>query len=126
MFGSRELALAARVRPHPFDVSVDDLGRVAVVRVQGEVDAATAPRMGEAVDGLLGSGRRVVLDLQRVDFMDLHGLAVVIHATRRARSDGGSFAIARPAPCVQRLVGLVHAEAEVRILPEGTDPLHAA
>jgi anti-sigma B factor antagonist len=126
MFGSRELALAARVRPHPFDVSVDDLGRVVVVRVQGEVDAATAPRMGEAVNELLGSGRRVVLDLQRVDFMDLHGLAVVIRATRRARSDGGSFAIARPAPCVRRLVGLVHAEAEVRILPDGTDPLHAA
>ena len=53
MFGSRELALAARVRPHPFDVSVDDLGRVVVVRVQGEVDAATAPRMGEAVNELL-------------------------------------------------------------------------
>ena len=96
------------------------------MRVQGEVDAATAPRMGEAVNELLGSGRRVVLDLQRVDFMDLHGLAVVIRATRRARSDGGSFAIARPAPCVRRLVELVHAEAEVPILPDGTDPLHAA
>jgi anti-sigma B factor antagonist len=118
--------LAARVRPHPFDVSVDDLGRVAVVRVQGEVDAATAPRMGEAVSRLLADGQRIVLDLQNVDFMDLHGLAVVIRATRRARTEGGSFAIARPAPCVRRLVALVHAEGEVRILPDGTDPLHAA
>src|SRR4051794_34489753 len=126
MFGSEELALAARVRPHPFDVSVDDLGRVFVVRVQGEVDAATAPRMWEAVDALLAKRRRVVLDLQLVDFMDLHGLAVVIRATRKARADGGSFSIARPAPCVRRLVELVHAEGEVRILPDGTDPLHAA
>ena len=53
---SRGLALAARVRPHPFDVSVDDLGRVVVVRVQGEVDAATAPRMGEAVNGCSAAG----------------------------------------------------------------------
>jgi anti-sigma B factor antagonist len=120
------LALAARVRPHPFEVSFDDLDRVVVVRVQGEVDAATAPRMGETVNRLLGRKRRVVLDLQRVDFMDLHGLAVVIRATRRARAEGGSFAIARPAPCVRRLVGLVHAEAEVRVLPDGTDPLNAA
>jgi anti-anti-sigma factor len=118
--------LAARVRPHPFDVSVDDLGRVIVVRVQGEVDAATAPRMGETVNRLLSKGERVVLDLRLVDFMDLHGLAVVIRATRRARTDGGSFAIARPAPCVKRLIGLVHAEGEVRILPDGTDPLTAA
>jgi len=121
-----ERALAARVRPHPFDVSVDDLGRVAVVRVQGEVDAATAPRMGETVNRMLARKKRVVLDLRNVDFMDLHGLAVMIRATRRARTDGGSFAIARPAPCVRRLVELVHAEGEVPILPDGSDPLHAA
>ena len=96
------------------------------MRVQGEVDAATASRMGDAVNQLLAERRRVVLDLRLVDFMDLHGLAVVMRATRKARADGGSFAVARPAPCVRRLVELVHAEGEVRILPDGTDPLHAA
>jgi anti-anti-sigma factor len=118
--------LTARVRPHPFDVSVDDLGRVKVVRVQGEVDAATAPRVGETVNRLLSKRQRVVLDLRHVDFMDLHGLAVMMRATRRVRAEGGSFAIARPAPCVRRLIELVHAEGEVRILPDGSDPLSAA
>lgn len=99
---------------------------MVVVRVQGEVDAATAPRMGETVNRMLARKQRVVLDLRNVDFMDLHGLAVMIRATRRARTDGGSFAIARPAPCVRRLVELVHAEGEVPILPDGTDPLYAA
>jgi anti-sigma B factor antagonist len=107
-------------------VSVDDLDRVKVVRVQGEVDAATAPRMGETVNRLLGKGERVVLDLRHVDFMDLHGLAVMIRATRRVRHAGGSFAIARPAPCVWRLIELVHAETDLRILPDGADPLDAA
>ena len=99
---------------------------MTVVRVQGEVDAATAPRMGETVNRLLGRRQRVVLDLRNVDFMDLHGLGVMIRATRRARADGGSFAIARPAPCVRRLVALVHAENELRILPDGSDPRSAA
>jgi anti-anti-sigma factor len=107
-------------------VSVDDLGRVMVVRVQGEVDAATAPRMGETVNRLLAKRQRVVLDLRHVDFMDLHGLAVLMRATRQARSDGGSFALARPAPCVRRLIELVHAEGDLRILPDGSDPLDAA
>lgn len=118
--------MTARVRPHPFDVTVDDLERVSVVRVQGEVDAATAPRVGETVNRLLARRQRVVLDLQHVDFMDLHGLAVMIRATRRARSDGGSFTIARPSFSVRRLVELVHAEAELRILPDGSEPPGAA
>jgi len=120
------LALAARVRPHPFEVSVDDLGRVTVVHVQGEVDAATAPRVGETVNRLLARRKRVVLDLRYVDFMDLHGLGVMIRATRRARADGGSFAIARPSSSVRRLVDLVHAENELSILPAGADPRDAA
>ena len=48
------------------------------------MDAATAPRMGEAVNRQLKRRRRVVLDLHDVDFMDLHGLAVLLRATRRA------------------------------------------
>jgi anti-anti-sigma factor len=121
-----ENAVATPVPPHPFDVRLDDLGRVVVVRVQGEVDAATAPRLGEAVTRQLNRRRRVVLDLEHVDFMDLHGLAILMRATRKARADGGSFAIARPAFCVRRLVELVHAEGEIQVLPDGTEPLDVA
>ena len=96
------------------------------MRVQGEVDAATASLMGEAVNRQLRRRRRVVLDLHDVDFMDLHGLAVLIRATRQARTEGGSFSIARPAECVRRLVALVHAEGDIKIVPDGSDPLDAA
>ena len=113
-------------RPHPFEILVDHRDQVTVVRVQGEVDAATAPRMGEAVNRLLARRSSVVLDLRDVDFMDLHGLAVLMRATRKARSDGGSFRIARPAACVRRLVELVHAERSLVIIPDGGGPLDAA
>jgi anti-sigma B factor antagonist len=108
--------------PHPFAVTLDDQGGAVVVRVQGEVDAATAPRMGDAVTDLLERRRKVILDLERVEFMDLHGLGVLMRATRQARSDGGSFAIARPSPCVRRLVELVHAENDIPTLPHGSGP----
>jgi anti-anti-sigma factor len=115
-----------RVPPHPFEVTLDDRGREVVVRVQGEVDAATAPRVGEAVTRLLTRGRKVILDLHDVDFMDLHGLGVIMRATRQARSDGGSFALARPAYCVRRLVELVHAENDIPMLPGDDGPRDVA
>jgi len=111
------------VTPKPFQVSLEDLGRVVVVRVQGEVDTATAPRMGDVLDAQLSGKRQVVLDLSEVDFMDLHGLAVLMRASRRDRAH---FFVAKPAYCVRRLLELIHADGEVPILPDGTDPLEAA
>ena len=96
---------------------------MVVVRVQGEVDTATAPRMGEVVDAQLAMERQVVLDLSSVDFMDLHGLAVIMRTARRDRT---RFKVARPAACVLRLLELIHADGEVPILADRTDPLDAA
>ena len=97
-----------------------------VVRVQGEVDAATAPHMGQTVDAQLARRRRVVLNLSEVEFMDLHGLAVLMRASRRARVDGGSFAVERPAPCVIRLFELVRLDDEIPIISDGDGPPAAA
>jgi anti-anti-sigma factor len=113
----------SRVSPKPFQVSLDDHGGVVVLRVQGEVDTATAPRMAQVLDAQLATNRQLVLDLSEVDFMDLHGLAVLMRAARRDRA---RFVVARPAPCVRRLFELIHADGEVPILPDGTDPVAAA
>lgn len=118
--------MATPVPPHPFEVTLDDQEHAVVVRVQGEVDAATAPRVGEAVTSLLDRRRKVILDLHDVDFMDLHGLGVIIRATRQARAEGGSFAITRPSACVRRLVELVHAENEIPTLPDRSLPRDVA
>jgi anti-sigma B factor antagonist len=107
-------------------VSLEDHGSAVVVRVQGEVDAATAPRMGQAIDAQLARRRTIVLDLSEVEFMDLHGLAVLMRASRRTRVDGGSFALERPAACVIRLLELVRVDAEIRILPDAAGPPEAA
>ena len=97
-----------------------------VVRVQGEVDTATAPQMGQAIDSQLARRRRLVLDLSEVEFMDLHGLAVLMRASRRTRAEGGSFALQRPAPCVIRLLELVRMNGEIRIIPDAGGPPEAA
>jgi anti-anti-sigma factor len=114
------------VSPKSFQVSLDDRGSVVVLRVRGEVDTATAPQMGQAIDAQLARRRRVVLDLSEVEFMDLHGLAVLMRASRRTRVEGGSFAVDRPAPCVLRLFELVRMDGEIRIVSDDNRPPEAA
>jgi anti-sigma B factor antagonist len=57
----------------------------AVIRVSGDLDAHTAPRLDEAVLEVLGSGAdQVVLHMGGVDFVDSSGLRSLI----RARTEG--------------------------------------
>jgi anti-sigma B factor antagonist len=114
------------VSPKSFQVSLADRGDSVVISVQGEVDTATAPQMGQALDAQLARRRRIVLDLSAVEFMDLHGLAVLMRANRRTRVDGGSFALERPAPCVIRLLELVRLDGEFAIVEDGAGPPDAA
>jgi len=74
-----------------------------VVTVEGEIDAHSAPEVGEALTPLPGSGE-VRLDLAAVEFIDSSGLRVIIDAHQRAEADERRFVIAQPSRAVQRLI----------------------
>ncbi len=66
-------------------------GGYTVITVAGEVDIATAPRLGHHLAALAGSGRPVIADLDQVSFIDAAGLRVLAAAARQAAAAGGSL-----------------------------------
>lgn len=76
------------------DISTDMSGDLCTMRIDGEVDVYTAPRLKEAlVSAIEGGCVNVVVDLERVGFIDSSGLGVLVSALRRARERDGAVRI---------------------------------
>jgi len=74
---------------HVFDIDIDRRERVTVLTVSGEVDLATAPLLDERLTEAIADGEAtVIVNLDRVSFMDSTGLQVLIaHATPGRNGD---------------------------------------
>jgi anti-anti-sigma factor len=59
----------------------------------GELDISGGPELQLRLEELQAEGRRVVMDLSQLKFMDSTGLAIMTKAIQSASSDGWSFVI---------------------------------
>lgn len=76
----------------------------AVLSLAGEVDVSNVEQVREAAVKLLeGNGKRLILDLSGVEYMDSSGLGMLVGLLKRQRESGGVLAIAGHQPRVQRL-----------------------
>lgn len=64
---------------------------ITVVEVSGEIDVYTAPRLRETLVSLVDTGNyRLIVDMERVEFLDSTGLGVLVGGLKRVRAhDGG-------------------------------------
>ena len=93
-----------RDRHHARSDAVDD---TAVIRLQGDLDLATAPRVGQSLASALDARPAVLaLDLEELTFLDSTGIRVLIAAHRRAEGQGSRFILRSPQPPVLRTLKL--------------------
>src|SRR4051794_35011664 len=77
----------------------------ALVTAVGEIDAATAGSVDEAVSAAIAEGhKRVLLDFAQVTFIDSTGLGVLVKSHRAAEAAGLVFAVVHPTPQTRKLI----------------------
>jgi anti-sigma B factor antagonist len=63
-----------------------------VVSVAGEIDVYTAPRLRDRITELVSSGHYdLVIDMEKVDFLDSTGLGVLVGGLKKVRTHDGSM-----------------------------------
>jgi anti-sigma B factor antagonist len=79
-------------------------GDVPIVRVFGEIDAATAPDLRERLQDLqLGRHPQVVVDLLGVTFLDSTALGILVGASKHLQREGGELHLVIVEPKVRRV-----------------------
>ncbi len=74
---------------------------VTVVEIEGRFDSATAPDIKAGLQELIDDGRiLLIVNLERLEFIDSAGLGVLVSCLRRTAADGGDLRVAEvPAFC---------------------------
>jgi anti-sigma B factor antagonist len=67
-------------------------GDRTVVTVGGEIDVYTAPKLRDKITELVNAGHHaLVIDMEKVEFLDSTGLGVLVGGLKKVRAQDGSM-----------------------------------
>lgn len=90
----------------------------ASVRVAGELDLDSAPRLKQVLDEGLGRVRLVLVDVRELSFVDSSGLHVLLDAAQRARNGGSRLVLVGVSVALERLLDLTRTRALIDMLAD--------
>lgn len=94
----------------------DRAGRHLTVYLSGELDAAVAKEIGDAVlEHHRSTDERVWLDLGAVTFCDSSGLGMLFRLHQAVEDDGTFLVVYDPPPHVRRIVEIADPESQLRL-----------
>ncbi|HEX6472928.1 MAG TPA: STAS domain-containing protein [Streptosporangiaceae bacterium] len=84
-------------------LTTQEVGGHAVLRLKGELDIATVDDLRDDLrKARQFYGERIILDLTELEFMDSQGLSVIVTCHKAVTAAGGSLGLVAPRPIVRR------------------------
>lgn len=91
-WSGRNSVVEQRRKPVDLTLSTRTESDRTVVEIAGEVDVYTAPKLREAlIDLVAGGSYHIIVDMEKVEFLDSTGLGVLVGGLKRVRAHDGSL-----------------------------------
>jgi anti-anti-sigma factor len=93
-----------------FNVRIQQ-GSTPTLMLSGRLDSVTAPKLDQALDGVLARApiARLVFDLSALEYLSSAGIRCFIRARKAIEPKGGSVAVVNPQPAVRKVLDIVKA-----------------
>jgi len=102
------------------EIQSKQMNDVTILSLNGSIDAMTAPKITEYIQGLVAQGHtKLVADFSGVDYTSSAGLRVLLGAIKETRSQGGDLRLVGVQPDVLKVLNL---SGFTNILKMFTDP----
>jgi anti-anti-sigma factor len=89
------------------EITTRDYNRVNVIRVEGRIDASTAPQFEKKIQEYIETGRRnIVIEMDGTDFLSSAGVRTLISSQKALKPKGGKLAIAQASQRVLEVIDL--------------------
>jgi anti-sigma B factor antagonist len=73
-------------------LATNEVDGATIIAVGGEIDVYTAPKLRDKITELVGNGEyNLVIDMEKVDFLDSTGLGVLVGGLKKVRAHDGSM-----------------------------------
>ena len=95
------------------DIAVRSERGCVIAAVTGEIDISTVGRLRERLFELAEGAQPLIVDLDRVTFIDSAGLGVLVGTARRADAHGGSLHAVCSRPQTRKLLWLTGVDRRI-------------
>ena len=91
---------------------------VAILSLSGRLDSVSAAQFSNAVAAQMAAGYvRLVIDLEKVDFLTSAGIKAMIMGVQHTRRQGGDFRIAHAQAQVKQVLNLAGVDTVIKLYP---------
>lgn len=89
---------------------------ITIIRLDGEIDVTMAPRLKKLFQETIESGKnRILVDLEKVEFIDSSGLGILVVAFKLAKAKKGALVFANPGAQVLKTIQLTRLDKHFEI-----------
>lgn len=107
-----------RVEDVRIKLDLDEVSRIPVLRVTGEIDVCTAPEFKSVINKAIFAGAtNLIVDLTDVSYMDSSGFGTLLGATKRIRPRGGTVTLVGCSEAIERMLKITRLDTIFGVYP---------